>query len=104
MHNLLHFLNLRLDSHAQLEIRKYAEAIDSIISEGWPITYQAFKDYVQNATTFSEPEMIALNKMLNSITLDSWDASSHLSPREQKEFVNKIDKVLSKSIVLENND
>ncbi len=47
LHNLLHFLKLRSDSHAQYEIRVYAEAILEKIVKKWvPITYDAFKKHV----------------------------------------------------------
>lgn len=95
MHNLLHFLKLRLDSHAQLEIRKYAEAVDQIVADGWPITHSAFSDYVKNAVTFSAPELEALNTLLNDLSQESWDAGLNLSSRERQEFCDKIDKILS---------
>lgn len=44
-HNLMHFLSLRLDNHAQWEIRQYAEAIYEIFSEKLPWTTKAFKTY-----------------------------------------------------------
>ena len=46
LHNLLHFLALRMDSHAQLEIRDYATVIGDEIASRWvPITWEAFQDY-----------------------------------------------------------
>lgn len=45
LHNLLHFLSLRMDSHAQKEIRDYANAIGEIVSRWVPITWEAFNDY-----------------------------------------------------------
>lgn len=45
LHNLLHFLRLRMDSHAQLEIRTYANAIGKLIKPIVPFTWQAFEDY-----------------------------------------------------------
>lgn len=45
LHNLLHFLGLRLDSHAQKEIRDYAEAMYDLIRPIFPITCEAFEDY-----------------------------------------------------------
>jgi thymidylate synthase (FAD) len=46
LHNLLHFLSLRMDSHAQKEIRAYADVIGYQIVQKWvPITWQAFVDY-----------------------------------------------------------
>jgi len=50
LHNLLHFLRLRMDSHAQLEIREYANTIgEQIVSKWCPHAWQAFLDYRQHA-------------------------------------------------------
>ncbi len=46
LHNLFHFLKLRLDKHAQWEIRQYAQTIASIIEKIVPISYEAFKDFI----------------------------------------------------------
>lgn len=54
LHNLLNFLTLRADSHAQYEIRVYAEAIlDSIVRQWVPLTYEAFCDYLLNSRRMS---------------------------------------------------
>ncbi len=63
LHNLLHFLTLRMDSHAQLEIRRYAEAIgEQIVSRWVPQAWEAFKDYRFNQMTLSQQdqELLAL--------------------------------------------
>lgn len=64
LHNLLHFLRLRLDSHAQYEIRVYAEAIAEIVREWVPATWSAFEDYRLNAVTFSGKEMQVLAEII----------------------------------------
>ena len=57
LHNLLHFLKLRMDMHAQEEIRKYAEVIGNEIVARWcPITWEAFQDYFMNALELSATE------------------------------------------------
>lgn len=54
LHNLLHFLSLRMDSHAQSEIRDYANVIgNAIVAEWLPITWEAFTDYRLKATSLS---------------------------------------------------
>lgn len=53
LHNLLHFLRLRADAHAQFEIRAYAESILSIVKRWVPVTYEAFTDYQLGAATLS---------------------------------------------------
>ncbi|MGN6604909.1 MAG: FAD-dependent thymidylate synthase [Ginsengibacter sp.] len=61
LHNLLHFLALRMDSHAQYEIRSYAEIIgNEIVSKWCPISWEAFNVYKLNAFSFSEIEMTVL--------------------------------------------
>ncbi|MCL4367458.1 FAD-dependent thymidylate synthase [Patescibacteria group bacterium] len=57
LHNLMHFLRLRMDSHAQHEIRVYAEAMGKIIKDSFPIAWQAFEDYELNAKKFTGPEL-----------------------------------------------
>lgn len=57
LHNLLHFLALRMDPHAQLEIRSYAETIGNEIVAKWvPLTWEAFRDYRLGATGLSRIE------------------------------------------------
>lgn len=61
LHNLLHFLALRLHPHAQKEIRDYAEIIaTNIVQPLFPITYRAFCDYRLNAITLSALEIAAI--------------------------------------------
>jgi len=58
LHNLLHFLSLRMDEHAQLEIRAYANIIGHEIVRRWcPITWQAFLDYRVHSLTLSALEI-----------------------------------------------
>lgn len=54
LHNLLHFLGLRMDSHAQLEIRTYANAIGEILKELYPVSWEAFEQYRLNAISMTE--------------------------------------------------
>tara|TARA_R100001143_G_C3333679_1_gene120710 strand:+ start:152 stop:1126 length:975 start_codon:yes stop_codon:yes gene_type:complete len=60
LHNLMHFLRLRLDSHAQEEIRVYGCAIDAIISKLFPSTHSAFRDFIVESMTLSRLEIDAL--------------------------------------------
>jgi thymidylate synthase (FAD) len=58
LHNLLHFLALRMDSHAQIEIRSYAHAIGrEIVAPLFPLCWQAFVDYRLSALSLSGPEV-----------------------------------------------
>ena len=63
LHNLLHFLSLRAEGHAQYEIRAYAEVIMNIVKAWVPIAYQAFLDYRFNAVTLSA-EMLRIVRLL----------------------------------------
>lgn len=64
LHNLLHFLRLRADAHAQYEIRVYADEIANIVQQWVPAIWQAHLDYRVNAHTFSGQEMAMLRSML----------------------------------------
>lgn len=57
LHNLLHFLWLRLDEHAQWEIRQYAQVMAKAVEAVCPLTWKAFVDYRLNAMTLSGPEI-----------------------------------------------
>jgi thymidylate synthase (FAD) len=62
LHNLMHFLRLRMDPHAQYEIRVYADALARIIRDAVPLAYEAFEDYVCNGMHISGPEKELLQK------------------------------------------
>lgn len=67
LHNLLHFLALRMDTHAQYEIRTYAKAIgEEIVSKWCPLTWEAFMDYNINSITFSALELEILKAIISS--------------------------------------
>lgn len=95
LHNLFHFLRLRLDTHAQYEIRIYAEAIADIIKQVVPLAYEAFSDYILNSISFSALELSAVKKMLNNSVLLSDDElkSLGLSIGEIREFKEKVNKL-----------
>lgn len=64
LHNLMHFLDLRLDPNAQKEIRDYAEVIEKLVALKFPVTYEAFVDYVKEAYTCSRMEIEFLRKLI----------------------------------------
>lgn len=66
LHNLFHFLQLRMDSHAQLEIRSYANIIGEIVSIWVPSAWRAFKRHRINALRLSEQEIYLLNALMNT--------------------------------------
>ncbi len=93
LHNLFHFLKLRLDKHAQYEIRCYAEKMAEIVKVVVPLAYEAFKDYVLNAVTFSKNELSILKKYLpDDISDDDLDKLD-FSKYEKSEFKDKLKKI-----------
>lgn len=94
-HNLLHFLLLRMDSHAQYEIRVYADAIAEIVKAWCPAAYAAFEQYRLNAVSFSEKEMGIVKVMAREFNTfskisDVYRHLHNLSKGEWSEFLNKI--------------
>ncbi|MDQ7816821.1 MAG: FAD-dependent thymidylate synthase [Melioribacteraceae bacterium] len=64
LQNLLHFLALRMESHAQYEIRSYANIIGNEIVNRWcPVAWEAFQDYRMNALSFSLQELEILKEI-----------------------------------------
>jgi len=91
LHNLFHFLKLRLDEHAQLEIRKYARIMADVVRTVCPTAYEAFEDFVLNAVTFSAPELSILKDSLTSQTLTKDDLiACGLSKGEAGELIRKL--------------
>ena len=89
LHNFFHMVKLRSDAHAQQEIRDYSDAMYEIVKPLYPISCQAFEDYVLNSVSFSQKEMRMLKQQLNgSWTMD--DLGRSLSKREQTEFLEKL--------------
>lgn len=64
LHNLFHFLQLRLDDHAQWEIRVYAQQILEMVRLVCPIATEAFENHRRDSVTFSKSEMVALKAMV----------------------------------------
>ena len=86
LHNLLHFLSLRADAHAQYEIRVYADAIlDKIVACWVPATCQAFRDYTKDAASLSAGGLDVVRRMLAGEAVDQ--AKSGLSKREWRELM-----------------
>jgi thymidylate synthase (FAD) len=64
LHNLFHFLRLRMDDHAQYEIRVYAEAMAECAKAVAPLCYEAFEEHILGSLSFSRSECKALAEML----------------------------------------
>jgi thymidylate synthase (FAD) len=85
LHNLLHFLALRIDPHAQYEIRVYGEAMADLVKAWVPMVWEAFEDYRLHAVTFSKQMMDVLRAMLAGRTVTREE--SGLSKREWDELM-----------------
>jgi len=86
LHNLLHFLSLRMDSHAQLEIRSYANVIGEIfVSALFPLVWEAFKDYRLNAMYLTHMEHQIIGFSLSGQDSDAYDVAHDAGWMERKE-------------------
>ena len=83
LHNLMHFLELRLDQHAQYEIRVYADAIYTILKDWVPMTAAAFAQYRLQAVTLSPAMLKAFAMLVKGEQIS--EANTGLSKRELKE-------------------
>jgi thymidylate synthase (FAD) len=84
LYNLLHFLSLRADAHAQYEIRAYAEAMLGTVQAWVPLAHQAFLDYRLGAVTLSAQMLAALRRMLAGEAVEQ--GNSGLNRREWAEL------------------
>lgn len=82
LHNLLHYLTLRMHETAQEEIREYAQAIFKIIEPLVPHTIEAFRDFRINTITLTGPEIECLN-----------NGTPITSPSEKREFQEKMNRL-----------
>ena len=62
--NMLHFLKLRMDSHAQWEIQEYARAIATVVKAVCPMAYDSFERHILNGAKFSSDEIAAINALI----------------------------------------
>ena len=85
LHNLMHFLSLRADSHAQYEIRVYADAMIDILQKWVPLTYKAFQDYRKNGISLSGKGIEVVRRMLQGEKPTRED--SNMNPREWRELM-----------------
>ena len=97
LHNLFHLLKLRLDSHAQLEIRQYAGIMAGIAQAVAPLAFEAFLDYKLEGRNFSAAERRVLNQLIyigdNNASPEEIDGVMEyegLASREKAEFLSKL--------------
>ena len=85
LHNLLHFLQLRADPHAQYEIRVYAEKLLEIVKLWVPLAYDAFMDYRMGAAELSAKGLAVVQRMIRGEKVEQ--ADSGMSPGEWRELM-----------------
>jgi thymidylate synthase (FAD) len=85
LYNLFHFLKLRADTHAQYEIRVYAEVMLDTVAAWVPAACQAFKDYRLGAVTLSAQMLDVVKRMIAGEAVDQ--KASGLSKREWTEMM-----------------
>ena len=102
LHNLLHFLTLRVDPHAQLEIRAYAEVMAGIVKRVAPLSYEAWIDYDVAGAHLSRGELAVLRNLVQqegdtalrtrdgAVMLPEDMAALGLSAREARELLVKL--------------
>ena len=83
--NLMNFLRLRVDSHAQYEIRVYADIMLDTVKKWVPITYDAFMDYRVGGTEVSAKGKLIIQKLIKGESIDI--DNSGLSKREWNELM-----------------
>ena len=86
--NLMNFLRLRADSHAQYEIRSYAEAMLDTLKKWVPITYEAFMDYRVGGFEISSKGKTVIQSMIKGEKVDI--EKSGLSKREWNELMENL--------------
>lgn len=89
LHNLLHFLSLRMDPHAQEEIQAYARAMHDLVEPIVPTTMQAWRDYTLGSTRLSRLELDALKAEIAHLRANNTPTPTPLptdNKREQAEW------------------
>ncbi len=105
LHNLFHFLRLRIDPHAQYEIRVYGEAMAEITKRVAPMAWEAFEDYMLKSEKFSRLELAVIAEYLTTdgITIEYLEARG-FGKREVEEFLEKLKKLEASKLKITVND
>jgi len=90
LHNLLNFLSLRADAHAQYEIRVYAEVLLKVLKDWVPHTYSAFMDYRMGAYELSAKGLAAVRRLLRGEPVER--ESTGMSPGEWRELMETLER------------
>ena len=90
LHNLFHFLRLRLDWHAQHEIRAYGETIAKIVQAVCPMAYEAFEEHLLYGRSLSRSELALLRQALDVAKLRALLATSEMRASRREELLAKL--------------
>jgi len=90
LNNLFHFLRLRLDWHAQYEIRAYGDAIATAVRAVCPVAYAAFEEHILHGRSFSASEVAVLLEALDKDKLDAAVAASGMRKTKKAELFGKL--------------
>ena len=90
LHNLFHFLRLRLDAHAQYEVRVYAEAKYELIKPIVPFACESFERHILNGRKFSSDEMALMKNMLNTEALTQLAIDANWKQSKIDELIKKL--------------
>lgn len=104
LRNLFHFLNLRLDRHAQYETFQYAQIINHFVSKLFPVSHQAWLEYEKRSIKFSHSECKILGYLLFLLDYGYNELYDHMKTEmemresEIKEFMEKLGKLHPKQL------
>ena len=90
LHNLFHFLKLRMDNHAQYEVRVYANAKYNLIKDIVPFACEAFEKHVINGRKFSGDEMELIKSFLSEDRVKDLASNTGWKTSQINEFISKI--------------
>ncbi|MEX2542438.1 MAG: FAD-dependent thymidylate synthase [Trueperaceae bacterium] len=90
LHNLFHFLRLRMDWHAQFEIRAYGDAIARCVQAVAPMAYQAFEEHILQGRSLARGELDLVREAIDMDKLLAGLAASGMRRSRQREFMDKL--------------
>ena len=92
----MHFISLRIDDHAQYEIRQYAKTIgEQIVKPLFPLVWEAFEDYRLDGMFLTKLDIEAVSRYLTGVDTDPVRAVAFIdNKRERNEALNKLNRLI----------
>lgn len=90
LHNLFHFLRLRMDWHAQYEIRAYGDAVAQCAKAVAPLAFEAFEEHILHGRSLARREIDLLRGSIDMQKLRDGLAAGGMRPSRQREFLDKL--------------